>query len=48
MVPKDTKLLRLVSARLDMSQCLEAYSILRTLNPDDPMFYHTAVSMAVS
>src|SRR4051812_20901722 len=48
MLPKDAKLLRLISARLDMSRTLEAYSILRTLDPSDPLFYHTAVSMAVS
>lgn len=48
MLPKDTKLLRLVSARLDMSRSLEAYAILRTLEPSDALFYHAAVSMAVS
>lgn len=48
MLPKDTKLLRLVSARLDISQSIEAYNILRTLDPADSLFYHIAVSMAVS
>ena len=48
MLAKDTKLLRLVSARLDMSYSLEAYGILKSLNgPENPLWYHAAVSMAV-
>ena len=48
MLAKDTKLLRLVSARLDMSYSLEAYGILRSLDgPENPLWYHAAVSMAV-
>lgn len=46
-LPKDTKLLRLASARLDVSYSLDAYDLLRTLEPDHPVFYHCAVSMAV-
>lgn len=48
MLPKDTKLLRLISARLDMSYSLEAYGILKSLDdPDCPLRDHAAVSMAV-
>lgn len=48
MLPKDTKLLRLVSARNDMGASLDAYGILQAVrDPSHPMFYHAAVSMAV-
>jgi hypothetical protein len=48
MLAKDTKLLRLVSARLDMSYSLEAYGELKSLDdPNNPLWYHAAVSMAV-
>ena len=48
MIPKDTKVLRLVSARNDMGDSLNAYGVLKVLqDPSNPMFYHAAVSMAV-
>jgi len=47
MLPKDAKLLRLTSARLDMGLSLEAYSLLKSLDPRSPEFYHAAVSMDV-
>lgn len=47
-LPKDTKLLRLVSARQDMGCSLEAFGVLHSLNDTEhPAFYHAAVSMAV-
>jgi hypothetical protein len=48
MLHKDTALLRLVSARLDVAYSLEAYGILTTLEPGNELLYHVAVSMAVS
>jgi hypothetical protein len=48
MLPKDKKLLRLVSARFDISKSFEAYEFLRSVEPDSPLFYHLAVSMSVS
>jgi len=48
MLPIDKKLLRLASARLDVSYCLEAYGFLKALEPTNPLFYHTVVSMSVS
>ncbi len=47
-LPKDTKLLRLVSAREDMGRSLEAFGVLQSLNdPTHPAFYPAALSMAV-
>ena len=48
MQKKDTKLLRLASARLDVGYSLDAYTRLRRLPLDDPLSYHIIVSMAVS
>ena len=48
MLPKNTKFLRLASARLDVSYSLEAYEMLTHLDPKSSPFYHSAVSMAVS
>jgi hypothetical protein len=48
MLPKDKKLLRLASARLDVSYSLEAYGMLKSLDPASSPYYHMAVSMAVS
>lgn len=48
MLSKDTKLLRLVSARQDMSYSLEALGVLQSLNdPNHPAFNHVGISMAV-
>lgn len=47
MLPKDTKLLRLASARLDIKHALDAYSILQNLDSRSPGFYHVALSMVV-
>lgn len=47
MLPKDSNLLRLASARLDMTYSLTAYSALKSLRPDSTEFYLLAVSMTV-
>jgi hypothetical protein len=47
MLPKDTKLLRLVSARLDMGFSMEAYRALCEQPPQSPLRYHLALAMAV-
>lgn len=38
MIPKDTKLLRLASARLDMGYSLDAYAHLRDVDPRSDLF----------
>jgi len=47
MLPKDAKLLRLASARLDMGYALDAYSELSGQRPESPLRYHLALAMAV-
>jgi hypothetical protein len=47
MLPKDPKLLRLVSARSDIADSLVAYRLLKNLQPNNELFEHILLSMAV-